>query len=191
MFTAALALAIVLSGCRKKAPASKDGAAQTNALDATPSPVAEKKAVSEVPIADEAEPSSGPELTLRMRHLLEAVAQNNPELASDILFPRDAYVALRDTADPASAWERKIQGAFARDVERLHRRTEGAARAKFGGFELGEAPVAVPPKKKEFKKPLFRVKHATLAFSVDGKAQHFVIAEMTSWRGAWYVTRLR
>lgn len=190
MLTAALVFALVLSACRKKAPASKDGAAQTNALDATPAPVAEKKAVSE-PIADEAEPSSGPELTLRMRHLLEAVAQNNPELASDILFPRDAYVALRDTADPASAWERKVQGAFARDVERLHRRTEGAARAKFGGFELGEAPVAVPPKKKEFKKPLFRVKHATLAFSVDGKAQHFVIAEMTSWRGAWYVTRLR
>jgi hypothetical protein len=35
------------------------------------------------------------------------------------------------------------------------------------------------------------VKHSKLAFTIEGKIRHLEIAEMTAWRGAWYVTRLR
>ncbi len=136
-------------------------------------------------------PASGEDLAARMRHLLEAVAQNNPDLANDALFPRDAYIATRDAADPQKSWERKLSGAFRRAVERTHKRTKNMESAKFVSFELGHSISQLSPKKDGFKRPLWRVKHSKLTFSVDGKQRHLDIAEMTAWRGAWYVTRLR
>ena len=135
--------------------------------------------------------SSGEDLTMRMRHLLEAISQNNPDLASDALFPRDGYVAVRDAADPLKAWEKKVSIPFRRSVERTHKRMKGIDRARFVSFEIGHSMVQITPKKKDFKKPLWRVKHSKLTFTIDGKQRHLDIPEMTAWRGAWYVTRLR
>lgn len=135
--------------------------------------------------------SSGEDLQTRMRHLLEAIAQNNPDLAGDALFPRDGYVASRDVADPQKAWEKKVSNGFRRSVQRMHKRMKGVEHAKFVAFEVGHSVVQLTPKKKDFKKPLWRVKHSKLTFTIDGKTRHLDIPEMTAWRGAWYVTRLR
>ncbi len=136
-------------------------------------------------------PASSAELPLRMRHLLEAIAQDNAELANDALFPRDAYISTRDAADPQKAWEKRLSGAFRRAVERTHKRTKGMENAKFVSFELGHSIAQLTPKKHDFKRPLWRVKHSKLTFTIEGRQRHLDIAEMTAWRGAWYVTRLR
>lgn len=185
----------VLPGCRHKPSSATNDAGATALSEASDASATNdagaKRVIPEVVLDDVAAPTAGDELSLRMRHLVEAIAQNNPDLASDVLFPRDAFVALKDVSNPAEAWEKKGLGAFRRDVERIHRRTEGAARAKFVSFELGGAVIQIVPKKKDFKKPLFRVRNSTLTFAVDGKVQRLTIDEMTSWRGAWYVTHLR
>lgn len=135
--------------------------------------------------------AAGQELDARMRHLLEAIAQNNPDLAGDVLFPRDAFVATKDLADPQKAWEKKVSGSFKHSVERMHKKMKGAEQAKFVSFELGHSVVQITPKKKDWKRPLWRVKHSKLTFTIEGKTRHLDIAEMTAWRGAWYVTKLR
>jgi len=135
--------------------------------------------------------ASAEELAARMRHLLEAIAQNNPDLATDVLFPRDAYVASKDATDPQKSWEKRLSGGFRRAVERTHKKNKGIEQAKFVSFELGHSVGQISPKKKDFKKPLWRVKHSRLTYSLDGKTRHIDIAEMTAWRGNWYVTRLR
>ena len=190
----ALAAALALAGCGDKTAsaatdttltsarvdAGHDGGPSTGAADAGPS------------LEDVAMPkSSGEDLDLRMRHLVEAIAQDNPDLAGDVLFPRDAFLATKDAADPAKLWERKVQTPFRHSVERTHKRTKGMEGAKFVSFELGHSVMQVTPKKKDWKRPLWRVKHSKLAFTVEGKTRHLDIAEMTAWRGAWYVTRLR
>ncbi len=136
-------------------------------------------------------PAPNEELLGRMRHLLEAITQNNPDLAGDVVFPRDAYMASRDSVDPQKAWEKRISALFRRSVDRTHKRTKGIENAKFVGFELGHALAQLTPKKHDFKKPLWRVKHSKLTFTIEGKVRHLDIAELTAWRGAWYVTRLR
>ena len=136
-------------------------------------------------------PAVNEELISRMRHLLEGIAQNNPDLAGDVVFPRDGYVASRDSVDPQKAWEKRVSGLFKRSVERTRKRNKGIENAKFTSFELGHAIAQITPKKHDFKKPLWRVKHSKLAFTIDGKVRHLDIAEMTAWRGAWYITRLR
>lgn len=136
-------------------------------------------------------PPVNDELLGRVRHLLEAVSQDNPDLAGDMLFPRDAYMASSGASDPQKAWEKRVQGLFKRSVERTHKKNKGIENAKFVGFELGHSILQLTPKKHDLKKPLWRVKHSKLTFTIDGKLRHLDIAELTAWRGNWYVTRLR
>lgn len=133
----------------------------------------------------------GDDLQTRMHHLLEAIVQNNPDLANDAVFPREAFITVKDVPDPQKTWEKKVSGAFRRDVERLHKNLKGVAHAKFVSFELGHTITQTPPKKKDFNKPLWRVRHSKLIVSIEGKSHTIEISEMTAWRGAWYVTRLR
>jgi hypothetical protein len=190
--------ALALSGCGDKTSAAAGGNAGDASVDARLSDAAgaEGGAATGGDAGDSALDLAMPsganeELAGRMRHLLEAIAQSNPDLAGDVLFPRDAYVASRDAVDPQKAWERRVSGAFRRSVERTHKRTKGVANAKFVGFELGHSIAQLTPKKRDFKRPLWRVKHSKLTFTIEGKTRHLDIAEMTAWRGAWYVTRLR
>lgn len=189
----ALACAVVACGDRSNAALDGgDSAMLTRTKDAGPEGGAAVVADGGVSEADLVmPPATSDELPLRMRHLLEAIAQNNPELANDAVFPRDAYVSTRDAADPQKAWEKRLSGAFHRAVERTHKRIKGMENAKFVSFELGHSITQVTPRRHDFKRPLWRMKHAKLTFTIDGKQRHLDIAEMTAWRGAWYVTRLR
>lgn len=191
MRRALFVLLALAAGCSDKAPSSERGATLTSArLDAGAKTAAADAGAHEAD--DIALPrSSSEELSARMRHLLEAISQNNPDLAADILFPRDAYAASKDLQDPAKAWEKRMQNGFRRSIERFHKNMRGIEHAHFVSFELGTSVAQITPKKKDFKKPLWRVKHSKLTFTIEGKTRHLDISEMTAWRGAWYVTRLK
>ena len=136
-------------------------------------------------------PATGDEPTLRARHLLEAIAQDNPDLGSDLLFPRDGYMTARDATDPGKAWDSKAAAAFRHAVHTLHRRTKGIERAQFVSFEIGRTVTQEEPRRHEWKEPLWVVHHSRIDFTLDGRDMHIDVGELTSWRGAWYVTRLR
>jgi hypothetical protein len=136
-------------------------------------------------------PATSDEMTTRVRHLLEAIAHDNPDLATDMIFPRDAYLAVRDGADPGKAWDNKLTAAFRKTVHALHKKTKGIEKAQYLSFELGHSVEQATPRRHEWKRPVWRVKHSRLVFAIDGKSQHIDIGEMTSWKGAWYITRLR
>lgn len=143
------------------------------------------------PADDAMPPATSPDLTTRGRHLLEAIAQDNPDLATDILFPRDAWSNAREGQDPTKQWDDKIKPAFVSSVHYWNKHTKDIGRAQFVSFEIGKTVQQITPKKKEWKKPLWEVKHGKLTFSIDGQQKHIEVLEMVSWRGAWYVTHLR
>lgn len=147
-------------------------------------------AVDAGPPDDALPPSGAPDLATRGKHLLEAITQDNADLGNDFLFPRDAFVAARDVTEPAKLWEKKTLPSFQRDVRTMHKRLKGKE-AQFVSFEVGQAIMRIVPKRRDYKKALWRVKHSKLLFTVDGKPQRIEIGEMVSWRGAWYVTKLR
>jgi len=130
------------------------------------------------------------ELTTRAKHLLEAISAGNAELASDMLFPRDGYVASRDAKEASKLWEKKISAPFKKQVATLHKR-KGMDRAQFVSIDLGHSVSQITPKKHDWTKPLWRVKGSTLSYIVDGKTMKIPIAEMIAWHGNWYVTRMR
>jgi hypothetical protein len=177
-------------------PHASGGTVVDGAVDARPNrgDVAATPRVVEAaaPIADDALPSfSSDDLTARGRHLLEAIQKDEPDLANDIVFPRDAYIAVKDVPDPGRHWDQKVLAAFKSQVHVLHRRTKGVERAVFTSIELGQPASEALPKKKDLKRMLWRARRSRLGFTIDGRPSHFDIIEMTGWRGAWYVTRLR
>jgi hypothetical protein len=143
------------------------------------------------PPDDAIPPTSSDELTVRAKHLLEAIAKDDPTLAADIVFPREGFLAMRDVSDPGKEWEKRVGTPFEKSLHRAAKRTKGGDRVHFVSLELGHAVVQTTPKRHGWKKPLWNVKHSRLTYIVDGKSRTITIGEMTAWRGAWYVTRLR
>ena len=141
---------------------------------------------------EDALPSSiAPDLADRSRHLVEAIAKDDPLLAQDFVFPRDAYAASHDRSDASSVWDKRVLAAFGRDIHTLHKRIKNSSHAAFIAFELGHEVQQIQPKPKDFNRPLWRAKHSKITISIDGKTDRIDVAEMMGWRGAWYVTRLR
>jgi len=132
--------------------------------------------------------TSSDELTARARHLLEAITKDDADLSTDIIFPRAAWLGLRDAADPAREWDKKVDRPFRRALHALSRHADGA---QFVSLELGRAVVQEPVRHHGWKKALWSVHGSRLTYVVDGHTHTLSIREMMAWRGAWYVTRLR
>lgn len=173
------------SGC-------KAGHAAAARADAGPADAASEGSTVAIPDAtppDDLIPAtSSDELTARGRHLLEAIAKDDADLATDIVFPREAWLSLRDAADPAREWDKKVDRPFRRALHALSRHADGA---QFVSLELGHAVVQESVRRHGWKKPLWSVHGSRLTYVVDGHTRTLSIREMTAWRGAWYVTRLR
>ncbi|MEO7108900.1 MAG: hypothetical protein ABI183_00565 [Polyangiaceae bacterium] len=140
---------------------------------------------------DELPSSIAQDLSDRSKHLVEAIAHDDPTLAQDFVFPRDGYAASHDRSDASSIWDKKVLAVFAHDVHTLHKKMKNSAHATFLSFDLGHEVQQITPKPKDFDRPLWRVKHSKITVSVDGKTDRIDVAEMMGWRGAWYVTHLR
>jgi hypothetical protein len=121
--TAAAVLALALVGCRR-------GSAGKGAADESPDAGRDAEAAlafdAEPPPDDAVPSSSTDELATRARHLLEAITKDDPSQALDILFPRDAWIATRDSADAGKDWARRVAAPFRRAVHALSRRRVAA-----------------------------------------------------------------
>jgi hypothetical protein len=179
-------LALALCGCKgSRGGDGPDGA--VDARDAAPAPVVDAGP----PPDDSIPPTSSDELTGRARHLLEALGKGDPVLASDITFPRDGWLALRDEADPGRDWSKRMDLPFQKSVRTIARHHRDIDRAQFVSLDLGHAVVQATTRHHGWKKPLWTVHGSRLTYAVDGHTRTLEIREMTAWRGAWYVTRLR
>lgn len=183
--------ALGLVGCRalRNAGGGRDSAADA-AADAGSGDAQASLAPDTGPADDAIPATSSEDLTLRSRHLLEAIAKDDSSLASDILFPRDGWMATRDTADAGREWEKRAAGPFRRAVHALSRRHRDVDRAEFVSIELGHAMAQATPQRHGWKKALWKVTGSRLTFVIDGRTRTLPVREMTAWRGAWYVTRL-
>jgi hypothetical protein len=194
--TAGIGLALALAGCKPSGPTRGDAGADARAPIDAGQPeggAASNGSGSDGGATDDVAlpAATSDELTLRASHLFEAIMRDNPDLASDILFPRDAFATAHDATDPGKVWDAKVSPAFRRGVHALHKRTKGIERGLFVSFEIGRTVTQAVPSRHNWKLPLWRVPHARLTFLIDGRTMRFDIGELTAWRGAWYVTKLR
>jgi hypothetical protein len=189
-----LLVVLLACSCRKQPTGSAgpvDAAIADGARDAADEATSLALGLEAGPADDEMPASDSDELKERTRHLLEAIAKDDSGLATDILFPRDGWLATRDADDPGKDWAKRVEAPFRKALHRLSRHLKGLDRAQFVSFDPGHNIVQATPKRHGWKKPLWVLLGARVSFVVDGRTRTMTIREMTAWRGAWYVTRLR
>ena len=186
-------VALAATACDKSAAAGRAGVADAAIGDAS-ADAADARAAWAVDAAANDDtvipPTSSDELTARAKHLLEAIVEGNADLAQDIVFPRDAYIATHEGLDAAARWEKKINAAYKKQIARLHKK-RSMDRAQFVALELGHSVNESTPGHHEWKKALWRVRGSRLAYVIDGKPYTISIGEMVAWHGAWYLTKIR
>jgi hypothetical protein len=145
----------------------------------------------DVPSAD------SPAFAARAEALWNAIVKDDPEAAMAFFFPLSAYRQVKDVADPASDWKRRLVAAYARDIHALHARLGAkAARATFVGLDVPRGRARwVEPGEEWNKLGYFRVFDSKLRFDVDGSREGseggvFDVKSLISWRGEWYVVHL-
>jgi len=193
----ALALALLwLHACsgscgETEATPSTHDAAPSASEAAAPAPNAPKLDDASADTSFDAVPDGGAaDLQTRGKHLLQAIAENDPSLAADILVPREAFVAARDVEDPGGVYESKLQPSFQSQIARIRRHEKGIDGAVFVSFDLGGPPVKEEPHRHEWKRPVWMIRHSKLTFTIDGRVRRVDVAEMVAWRGNWYVMRM-
>lgn len=132
---------------------------------------------------------STPTLEAHARSLLEAVANDDPELARDFFFPREPFKPLKDVADPDRYW-RQLFGAFKRDIHELHLKRKNWAGARFDAISLGTAPTWVRAGDEYNKIGYYRTFHARLRYRMGEKTDAVDVHTIISWQGEWYITHL-
>src|SRR5204863_6129440 len=91
-------------------------------------------------------PLTKPHLTLRDKHLFQAIVENQPELADDFFFPKEPFIPLKDVADPARYFD-QLMATYHRDIASLHAKRKDWSGAAFVSFDLGTTPGWVAPGK--------------------------------------------
>ncbi|MGA2448508.1 MAG: hypothetical protein ABTD50_07530 [Polyangiaceae bacterium] len=190
---ATMLVACALLGCKRSS--GRVGTVSFDALDSGSSDAAVQGEAGlaqdlSPPPEDALPPTSSDELTLRARHLLEAIQKNDPDLAVDIMFPRDGWLSVRDTSDGGKEWDHRVASPFRRTVHRLSHHHD-LDLAEFVSIELGKNMVQATPHRRGWRTPLWLVSGSRITFVVGGHTRSLSIRQMTAWRGAWYVTQLR
>jgi hypothetical protein len=124
--------------------------------------------------------------------LWTAIVRDDPDAAMPFFFPLAAYQQVKDVADPARDWNRRLVAAYARDIHELHKKLgKDAEAATFLKLDIGPAPRWVEPHEEWNKIGYYRVFGSKLRWAhADGRPEAFDVRSLISWRGEWYVVHL-
>lgn len=144
------------------------------------------------------------ELRARVQHLLDAIAQGEPDLGRDILAPKKAYLALQTKHDAHHTYESDVVVPYRRRVRGLSKK-RGLKDATVGSLSFGEniSLVTLPPPKgggaeanvversaEKPPAPMWRARRVRLTARGKSGSTTYAIAEMIAYEGAWYVLHL-
>jgi hypothetical protein len=127
-----------------------------------------------------------------MSLLWQGIVANSVASAMPAFFPEDAYVRLKDVADPADDYLDRLVHDYRLDL--------GAAHALLGADATSSQLVGVtvpseyahwvPPGTCYNRVGYFEVPNSRLVYRRAGHTWSLGIASMISWRGTWYVVHL-
>ena len=195
--------AVLVSGCETRKPVPemrRDAGVQDASVSAAiardaaadPTPVTVVTTEPSMPPA----PAFDPEFTHRLRHLLDAIGNNDVALCHDVQLPRKAYVEDYLSKSLVKTWDRGADAAFKKSLAKLHRRQKRAELA-FVSLEMPKAMTLLPAREHEgWTTATWRIEHTKLhakpVAQAPGDAKDTVIdiARLIYWRGAWYIERL-
>jgi hypothetical protein len=128
----------------------------------------------------------------RAKRLLEAIVANDPRLAQDFFFPREAFVLVKAIADADGYWHRLMR-RYQEDIAALHGELAlpDGATVEYLRLELSRRGGWVRPGEEANALPYHAARHNTLRFLVNGEPRSIEVRVLITWGDRWFVTHLR
>jgi len=189
----------LVAGCVVLASACTKGAPPASLLDSGSEPSASASApdaaaalAAPLDAASPTDAGAVDELQARGKKLFEAIQKDEPDIALQMFFPREPFVALKDMKDPAAYWDKLVK-QFKAHIHAYHKKLgKRADEATFDVLELNtKTQVYVAPKKEFNKTGYNKVTKSRLRYKLRNKSYSFEIAVMIDNDGKWYVTHLK
>jgi hypothetical protein len=170
---------------------SPTGTASVSVSPATPQALALPDSAS-LPQTRDVPHASGAAFEARRAALWDAIVADDPERAMPFFFPLGAYQQVKDVADPAADWKRRLVAAYRHDIRALHTRLGvDAGQARFLGLDVPDARARwVEPGEEWNKIGYYRVFGSKLRYTVDGLEHTVDVKSLISWRGEWFIVHL-
>lgn len=162
----------------------KEDAPQQPLVDATGAPL---------PQTEDRPSASSAAFQARLTLLVQAIAEDRPEVALPVFFPVEAYKQVKAIEKPERDWKARLVRAFERNVHEYHRELGSAASS------ARLVRVEIPDSKIKWMKPgsegnavgYFRVVRSRLVVRTSEREEiPLEITSLISWRGEWYVVHL-
>jgi hypothetical protein len=125
----------------------------------------------------------------KIRALFEAIVHDQPRLAADAFFPRDAFLQVKDIADPGRYYD-QLRRRFDADIHALHASLPDLDHAVFERFELATRGGLVAAHEEGNRLPYWASRHSYVYFRSQGSVHKFEVRVMISWQSHWYLIHL-
>jgi hypothetical protein len=159
------------------------------------SPSAHAQAGSSIPAHNRPDQTQAParppasEVEAKVRKLFEAIVADDPRLAADSFFPREAFLLVKDMRDPGRYYDR-LRRRFDSDIHALHGSLPGIEQARYERFELAQRGGFVAPQQEGNRLPYWAARHSLLYFRLGKTVQHLEVRVLITWDDRWYVIHL-
>ncbi|HTM44010.1 MAG TPA: hypothetical protein VL137_03590 [Polyangiaceae bacterium] len=125
----------------------------------------------------------------KARVLLEAIKQDQPALAAEFFFPRDAFLLVKAIKNPGHYWD-QLKQRYEDDIHTLHRTTADLGKAEFVGLEIVKRGGWVHKHKEGNALPYWASRHSILHYRVGSDERKLEVRVLISWDDQWWITHL-
>jgi hypothetical protein len=121
--------------------------------------------------------------------LFEAIRRDDPTLAADFFFPRDAFLLVKAIKNPGRYWD-TLKERYAADIHALHRKTRDLDSARFERLELADRGGWMPVHKEGNALPYWVSRHSLLHYRVGEQHRKLEVRVLITWDDEWFITHL-
>jgi hypothetical protein len=146
-----------------------------------------------LPQTEDEPDSASPWFQQQLNSLVQAIVQDDPELARPFFFPVEAYQLVKAIDKPERDHKYRLWKNFVRDVHEYHRKLgDQPDKAELIAFEpRSERKKWMKPHSEGNKLGYWRMTRNRLRLrDARGDELRFEITSFISWRGEWYVVHL-
>jgi hypothetical protein len=125
----------------------------------------------------------------KARRLWDAIVHDDPARASDVFFPREPFLQIKNMQDPGRYYD-KLRARFDHDIHALHASTPDLDHATFERFELARRGGYVRVREEGNRLPYWASRHSRLHYRVGKQLRALDVRVVIAWEDVWYVIHL-
>ncbi|MEM9188479.1 MAG: hypothetical protein AAGF12_04860 [Myxococcota bacterium] len=125
----------------------------------------------------------------RARRLFLAIQRNEPRIAADFYFPREAFLEVKGIEDPGGYWDR-LWRRYEADIRELHESLPDLEEAEFERFDLVRRGGWVEVREEGNRLPYWVSRHSFIYYKVGEEERRLEVRVLITWGNEWYITHL-